>query len=89
MTYREAAQHLTAMAKINSSEDNRRALMLARRVLLGTEHNADERLIRALKQLSVETGSLACLGCGYEHRCSTQGCRIIRGAIEHLRGDAR
>lgn len=34
-------------------------------------------LISALSQLSVETGSLACLGCGHEHNCSTSGCAII------------
>lgn len=43
-------------------------------------------LISALSQLRVETGSLACLGCGHEHNCSTSGCAIIREAIEVLRG---
>lgn len=42
-------------------------------------------LISALSQLRVETGSLACLGCGHEHNCSTSGCAIIREAIEVLR----
>lgn len=42
-------------------------------------------LISALSQLSVETGSLACLGCGHEHNCSTSGCAIIREAIKALR----
>lgn len=37
-------------------------------------------LIKALSRLKVETGSLACLGCGYERNCSTQGCRILREA---------
>lgn len=37
-------------------------------------------LIKALKNLKAQTGSLACLGCGWEHNCSTQGCRIIREA---------
>lgn len=37
-------------------------------------------LIKALEQLKVETGSLACLGCGYEHNCSTKGCAILRKA---------
>lgn len=31
-----------------------------------------------------ETGSLACLGCGHEHRCSTHGCAIIRAAVETI-----
>lgn len=37
-------------------------------------------LIEALEHLKVETGSLACLGCGYEHNCSTEGCAILRQA---------
>lgn len=46
--------------------------------------------ISGLKQLKVETGSLACLGCGYEHKCTTSGCAIIRSAIallEKMGGD--
>ena len=39
---------------------------------------ADRKLLKALGQLSVETGSLACLGCGWEHDCGTQGCAILR-----------
>ena len=35
-------------------------------------------LIQALNRLKVQTGRLACLGCGYEHNCSTKGCRILR-----------
>ena len=46
--------------------------------------NLDE-LLTALGRLKVETGSLACLGCGREHNCSTHGCRIIRLAEEKLR----
>lgn len=40
--------------------------------------------VQALKQLEVETGSLACLGCGFEHQCSTHGCAIICNAVEHM-----
>lgn len=43
-----------------------------------------EKLLAALKHLKVETGSLACLGCGYEHNCSVHGCAIIREAVEQL-----
>lgn len=46
--------------------------------------NLDE-LLTALSRLKVEAGSLACLGCGREHNCSTHGCRIIRLAEERLR----
>lgn len=36
-----------------------------------------EELIQALNCLKVQTGSLACLGCGYEHTCTTKGCRKV------------
>lgn len=41
-------------------------------------------LIKALDHLKIETGSIACLGCGHEHNCGTQGCAIIRAAAEEL-----
>ena len=43
-----------------------------------------EELIQALDRLKVQTGSLACLGCGYEHNCRAKGCRILREAAEQL-----
>lgn len=45
-------------------------------------------LINALRKLSVETGSLACLGCGYEHNCSVHGCAILREAAAMLEKQA-
>lgn len=42
------------------------------------------KTLEALNSLKVETGSLACLGCGYEHHCSTNGCAILRDAERHL-----
>lgn len=45
---------------------------------------SDRDLIAALRRLKVETGSIACLGCGYEHNCSVHGCRIMRLAAERL-----
>mgnify|MGYP004689441967 CR=1 FL=1 len=41
-------------------------------------------LIKALRRVSVETGSIACLGCGHEHNCGTCGCAIIREAADKL-----
>ena len=38
-------------------------------------------LLRALRRLKVETGSLACFGCGREHNCGIHGCAILRDAI--------
>lgn len=39
-----------------------------------------EDILKALRRSMVQTGSLACLGCGYEHSCSIHGCRIMREA---------
>ena len=39
---------------------------------------SDRELIAALRRLKVETGSLVCLGCGYEHNCGIHGCAILR-----------
>lgn len=47
------------------------------------EKTAD-KIARALRHLSVETGSLACLGCGHEHNCSTHGCAILRDAADMI-----
>ncbi len=41
-------------------------------------------LIKALRRLKVQTGSLACLGCGYEHNCGIHGCAILREAIARV-----
>ncbi len=46
--------------------------------------NRDE-LLQALRRMAPETGSLSCLGCGYEHNCSTHGCAICREAIELIK----
>lgn len=43
-----------------------------------------DELIEALRRLKVETGSLACFGCGHEHNCGTHGCAILREAVEEL-----
>ena len=34
--------------------------------------------------MAVHTGSLVCLGCGYEHNCDIHGCAIVRAAREQL-----
>ena len=46
-------------------------------------------LLAALRRLKVETGSLACLGCGYEHNCGIHGCAILREAEAYIRGADR
>lgn len=40
--------------------------------------------LRAVKGLTVQTGSLACMGCGYENSCSIHGCAILRNAAEYM-----
>lgn len=45
---------------------------------------SDRELIAALRRLKVQTGSLACLGCGYEHNCGIHGCRILRETVAWL-----
>lgn len=42
----------------------------------------NEEIVRALRMLKVETGSLVCMGCGLEHDCGILGCRIVREAAE-------
>lgn len=50
--------------------------------------NDDKSLMAALRRLAVQTGSIACLGCGYEHDCGIHGCAIIRAARERLEAPA-
>ena len=40
-----------------------------------------EELLRALRRMAPETGSLHCLGCGHEHSCSTHGCAVVNAAV--------
>jgi NTP pyrophosphatase (non-canonical NTP hydrolase) len=39
-------------------------------------------LISALNRMKVQTGSLDCKGCGYEHNCSTQAALKLIRAME-------
>lgn len=45
---------------------------------------SDRELLAALRRLKVQTGSLACLGCGHEDNCGIHGCAIVREAAERL-----
>lgn len=42
-------------------------------------------LYKGLHMLAVETGSLPCLGCGWENNCGIKGCAICRVAAETVR----
>lgn len=37
-----------------------------------------------LQQMAVNTGTLNCLGCGYEQNCTIHGCRILKEAAQRL-----
>ena len=53
--------------------------------MLGEEGTmSDRELLDSLKRLKVQTGSLACLGCGHEHDCGIHGCAILREMIAWL-----
>lgn len=43
-----------------------------------------KELTAQLRRMSVETGSLMCLGCGYEHNCSIHGCALLRQAAKTI-----
>ncbi len=45
----------------------------------------EKELIASLWRLKVQTGSLACLGCGREHNCGIHGCAILREAVAFVK----
>ena len=45
---------------------------------------SDRELLAALRRLKVQTGSIACLGCGREHNCGIHGCAILRETISFV-----
>ena len=47
-----------------------------------------KELTAQLRRMSVETGSLMCLGCGYEHNCGIHGCALLRRAVETIERQA-
>ena len=43
----------------------------------------DRKLLSSrLREMATNTGTLNCLGCGYEHSCSTRGCAVLRKSAE-------
>ena len=44
----------------------------------------DQELVNELRRLKVETGSLACMGCGHEHNCGVSGCAVMREAADRI-----
>lgn len=41
-------------------------------------------LIKWMRDISMQTGGLSCLGCGYEHNCSIHGCAVLKDAAAAL-----
>lgn len=44
----------------------------------------DQELVNVIRRLKVETGSLACMGCGHEHNCGVSGCAVMREAADRI-----
>ena len=44
----------------------------------------NEEIVKWLRSNKVETGSLLCLGCGYEHNCGIHGCAVMRAAADAM-----
>ena len=49
----------------------------------------NDEIIRALKSLKAQTGSLVCLGCGHEHNCGVHGCAVLRETVGLLEKQER
>lgn len=47
-----------------------------------------KELTAQLRRMSVQTGSLMCLGCGYEDNCGIHGCALLRKAVETIENQA-
>ena len=44
----------------------------------------NEEIVKWLRSNKVETGSLLCLGCGYERNCGISGCAVMRAAADAM-----
>ena len=44
----------------------------------------DKDLVNAIRRLKMETGSLACMGCGHTRNCGVSGCAIMREAAGRI-----
>ena len=43
-----------------------------------------EELAERLRHISMDVGTLTCLGCGHEHNCGTSGCAVLQEAADAL-----
>ena len=44
----------------------------------------NEEIVKWLRSKKVETGSLLCLGCGYEYHCGIHGCAVMLAAADAM-----
>ena len=44
--------------------------------------NHNQEIAEKLRDMAVNTGTLNCLGCGFEHNCSVHGCAVLKQAAE-------
>ena len=44
--------------------------------------NHNQEIAKKLRDMAVNTGTLNCLGCGFEHNCSVHGCAVLKQAAE-------
>lgn len=44
----------------------------------------DQELVSAIRRLKVETGSLACMGCGHARNCGVSGCAVMRETADRI-----
>ena len=44
----------------------------------------NDEIVKWLRSKKIETGSLLCLGCGYEHNCGIHGCAVMRAAADAM-----
>ena len=43
---------------------------------------SNQEIAEKLRDMAVNTGTLTCLGCGFEHNCSVHGCAVLKQAAE-------
>ena len=49
----------------------------------------NEEIVRALRRLKVETGSLVCMGCGLEHEAPITLCDDLAAAADLIEAQAK
>lgn len=76
---------------VPESEEQAKAYFWARKALTALRSMLEagalvehKELTAQLRRMSVQTGSLVCLGCGYEHSCGIHGCAVLNAAARAL-----